>query len=131
LALRALIAHQSVADFYKGKTISLIIGYSPGGGYDVFARLVGFHLGKYIPGKPQIVPRNMPGAVSRAAAVHVYSVAPQDGTVLATADQSMTLAQAMGDPAIKFDTAKFSWIGNPVADNKYYGGLAYVRREDD
>jgi tripartite-type tricarboxylate transporter receptor subunit TctC len=108
---------QSVEDFYKGKTISFIIGYSPGGGYDVFARLVARHLGNHIPGKPNIVPRNMPGASSRAAAAYVYSVAPKDGTVLATGDQSLSLAQAMGDAGIKFDTTKFIYIGNPSAEN--------------
>ena len=110
-------AQQTVADFYKGKTVSLIIGYSSGGGYDAYARLVARHLGNHIPGNPKVVPRNMPGASSRAAAAHVYSVAPKNGTVLATADQSLALAQAMGDAAIRFDTTKFNWIGNPDAEN--------------
>lgn len=111
------VAQPSVEEFYKGKTISFVIGYSPGGGYDVYARLVARHLGNHIPGKPQIVPRNMPGASSRAAAAYVFNVAPKDGTVLATGDQSLALAQAMGDPAIQFDTIRFSWIGNPSVEN--------------
>src|ERR1700749_2530684 len=81
----AALSQQSVEDFYRGKKIDLIIGYSSGGTYDLYARLVARYLGNYIPGKPLIVPRNMPGAGSRAAANWVYNVAPKDGTGLATA----------------------------------------------
>ena len=108
---------QTVEDFYRGKKIDLIIGYSSGGTYDLYARLVARHLGHHIPGKPLIVPRNMPGAGSRAAATWVHSVAPRDGTVLATADQSLSLQQAAGDDRIKFDTTKFIYIGNPNVEN--------------
>ena len=107
-------------DFYKGKNIDLVIGYSPGGGYDLFARLVGQHLGNHIPGKPNIVPRNMPGAGSRTAVAWISNVAPKDGTVIATADQSLSVAQAMGDKALtdmKIDISKLIYIGNPSADN--------------
>ena len=95
----------------------MVIGYSPGGTYDLYARLVARFLGNYIPGKPTIVPRNMPGAGSRAAAKWVYSVAPKDGTVLATADQSLSVEQAMGDKQLDLDTTKLIYIGNPNADN--------------
>ena len=107
---------QSVEDFYKGKTISMVIGYSPGGGYDTYARLVARFMGDHIPGKPNIVPRNMPGASSRVAAAYVYNVAPKDGTTLATGDQSLALAQAMGEK-LQFDVTKFNFIGNPSAEN--------------
>jgi tripartite-type tricarboxylate transporter receptor subunit TctC len=110
-------SQQSVEDFYKGKQIDMIIGYSPGGTYDLYARLVARHLGDHIPGKPTIVPRNMPGGGSRTAAAYVYKVAKQDGTVLATADQSLSVEQAMGDPALTVDTTKFIYIGNPNAEN--------------
>ena len=110
-------AGQPAEDFYRGKKIDLIIGYSSGGTYDLYARLVARHLGNYIPGKPLIVPRNMPGAGSRTAATWVYSVAPRDGTVLATADQSLSLQQAAGDKRIAFDTTKFIYIGNPNVEN--------------
>ena len=113
----AALSQQSVEDFYRGKKIDLIIGYSPGGTYDLYARLVARHLGNYIPGKPLIIPRNMPGAGSRAAATWVYNVAPRDGTVLATADQSLALQQAAGDKRIQFDTTKFIYIGNPNIEN--------------
>jgi tripartite-type tricarboxylate transporter receptor subunit TctC len=110
-------SQQSVEDFYRGKKIDLIIGYSSGGTYDLYARLVARFLGNYIPGKPLIVPRNMPGAGSRAAANWVYNVAPKDGTVLATADQSLSLQQAVGEKRINFDTTKFIYIGNPNVEN--------------
>jgi tripartite-type tricarboxylate transporter receptor subunit TctC len=113
----AALSQQSVEDFYRGKKIDLIIGYSSGGTYDLSARLVARYLGNYIPGKPLIVPRNMPGAGSRAAANWVYNIAPKDGTVLATADQSLSLQQAVGDKRISFDTTKFIYIGNPNIEN--------------
>src|SRR5919107_3835900 len=106
----------AVEDFYRGKTITLMIGYSPGGTYDAYARLVAHFMGDHIPGKPTIVPRNVPGAASRVAAAHLYNVAPRDGTMLATADQSLALAQAMGEK-LQFDVTKFAWIGYPAAGN--------------
>jgi tripartite-type tricarboxylate transporter receptor subunit TctC len=111
------LSQQSVEDFYRGKKIDLIIGYSSGGTYDLYARLVARHLGHYIPGNPLIVPRNMPGAGSRAAATWVYGIAPRDGTVLAAVDQSLSLQQAAGDKRIQFDTTKFVYIGNPASEN--------------
>jgi tripartite-type tricarboxylate transporter receptor subunit TctC len=107
---------QTVEEFYKGKTINFVIGYSPGGGYDVYARLVGRFIGEHIPGKPTVVPRNMPGASSRVAAAYVYNVAPKDGTTLATGDQSLAVAQVMGEK-LQFDVTKFNFIGNPSAEN--------------
>jgi tripartite-type tricarboxylate transporter receptor subunit TctC len=111
------LSQQSVEEFYRGKKIDLVIGYSPGGTYDLYARLVARHLGNHIPGKPLIIPRNMPGAGSRTAATYVAGIAPRDGTVLATADQSLALQQAAGDTRIKFDTTKFIYIGNPNIEN--------------
>jgi tripartite-type tricarboxylate transporter receptor subunit TctC len=113
----AALSQQAVEEFYRGRKIDLVIGYSPGGTYDLYARLVARHLGQHIPGKPQIVPRNMPGAGSRTAATFVASIAPRDGSVLATADQSLALQQAAGDKRIKFDTTKFIYIGNPNVEN--------------
>jgi tripartite-type tricarboxylate transporter receptor subunit TctC len=111
------VAQPPVEDFYRGKKIDLVIGYSSGGTYDLYARLVARHLGRHIPGQPLIVPRNMPGAGSRTAATFVANIAPRDGTVLATADQSLSLQQAAGDTRIKFDTTKFVYIGNPNVEN--------------
>lgn len=110
-------AADPVEDFYKGRQIDLVIGYSPGGTYDLYARLVGRFLGNFIPGKPQIVVRNMPGAGSRLAANWVYRLGPKDGTVIATGDQSLAVEQAMGDKSLTIDVSKFNYIGNPIADN--------------
>jgi len=117
LGLSAPALAQAPADFYKGKTVDMVIGFSVGGGYDVYARTVARFMGEHIPGKPRIVPKNMTGAGSRVAANFVYNVAPKDGTVIATADQSMPLEQAVGDAGITFDTRKFTWIGTPIFEN--------------
>jgi tripartite-type tricarboxylate transporter receptor subunit TctC len=109
-------AQDNAAQFYNGKTISLIIGYSAGGGYDTYARLVARFLGEHIPGKPIVVPRNMPGASSRVAIAYAYNVAPRDGLTLCTGDQSLALAQSMGEP-LNFDMSKFLYIGNPSSEN--------------
>ena len=102
-----------VEDFYKGKTISLYIGTTAGGGYDVYARFVARFLGAQIPGKPVIVPRNMPGAGSRTAAGYVANVVAPDGLSLEASEQALTLEQALGDGAMQFDMAKFNWIRQP------------------
>jgi tripartite-type tricarboxylate transporter receptor subunit TctC len=86
---------QGVADFYKGRTVELLVGYTSGGGYDTYGRLVSRHLGPFIPGNPNIVVRNVPGGGGRVLMGQMMNVAPKDGSVLATADQSLPLAQAM------------------------------------
>ena len=110
------MAADAVADFYKGKSIDLYIGFTAGGGYDLYARTVGRHMEKHIPGQPKIVPKQMVGAGSRTAAAYVYNVAPKDGTAMATADQSLPLQQALADPTIQIDNSKLNWIGNANAD---------------
>ena len=104
-------------DFYKGKTIDLVIGYTPGATYDLYARLMSRHLGDHIPGNPRIVPRNLAGAGSRVAVNYIYNFAPQDGTALGPADQSLAVEQAMGDKQLAVDVNKLQWIGNPVVSN--------------
>ncbi len=108
---------QDVESFYKGRKIDIVIGFSVGGGYDAYARVLARHMGEHIPGKPGIVPRNMTGAGSRIAAGYVFSLAPKDGTVMGIADQSIPLEQALGDSGVKFDSREFNWIGNIIADN--------------
>jgi tripartite-type tricarboxylate transporter receptor subunit TctC len=105
------------ADFYKGKSVDLYIGYAPGGGYDTYARLVARHMGNYIPGTPNFVPKNMAGGGGRVVAGYIFKIAPKDGTAIATADQSLVLQQAIGATSIQFDMNKFVWVGNPSADN--------------
>ncbi|MDB5643211.1 MAG: tripartite tricarboxylate transporter family receptor [Hyphomicrobiales bacterium] len=110
-------AQSAVETFYKSKNLDIAIGYSAGGGYDTFARLVGRFITKHVPGNPTAVPRNMPGGGGRVVSGWMSRVAPKDGSVMATADQSLTLQQALGDKTIAFDNTKFFWIGNPAADN--------------
>jgi tripartite-type tricarboxylate transporter receptor subunit TctC len=110
-------AQSDVADFYRGKTVRLIIGYGPGGGYDVYGKFFARYLGEHIPGNPTVIPQNMPGAGSRSAANWLYKVAPKDGTVLAVLSQATPADQALGQPGIQFDVRNFNWIGNMVAVN--------------
>jgi tripartite-type tricarboxylate transporter receptor subunit TctC len=105
-------AAEPVADFYRGKSISMVIATAPGGDYDLRARLVARHLGRHIPGNPAIVPRNMPGGVGIQAANFMATVAPQDGTVLHAIMQNMSTHQALGGAGVEYDTRKFFWIGN-------------------
>jgi tripartite-type tricarboxylate transporter receptor subunit TctC len=106
---------QTPAEFYKGKTIRLIVPAAAGDSYDTEGRLIARHLTKYVPGNPTIVPENMPGASGRNAASYIANVAPKDGTVLALVQQSVVLAQAMRQTGINFDSAKLNWIGTPSA----------------
>jgi tripartite-type tricarboxylate transporter receptor subunit TctC len=117
LSLCAGARADAIEDFYRGKQMDMIIGYSSGGTYDLYARLVARFLGDHIPGKPRVVPRNMPGAGSRLAAGWIYNIGPKDGTVIGTGDQSLAVEQAMGDKALTIDVSKFQYIGNPAADN--------------
>jgi tripartite-type tricarboxylate transporter receptor subunit TctC len=106
------VAADPVADFYRGKSISMVIATAPGGDYDLRARLVSRHIGRHIPGNPTIVPRNMPGGVGIQAANFVANVAPKDGTTLHAIMQNMSTHQALGGAGVEYDTRKFFWIGN-------------------
>jgi tripartite-type tricarboxylate transporter receptor subunit TctC len=107
-----------IEDFYKGKIVNLIAGDAPGGGYNLYARLVARFLGAHIPGSPTIVVRDMPGAGSRIASGYIYNVAPKDGLSIGACEEALPLEQAVGDDTLKFDVSKFVWIGSPDADNK-------------
>jgi tripartite-type tricarboxylate transporter receptor subunit TctC len=123
-ALAALLTTQAhaqnpIADFYKGKQINLVIGSSAGGGYDTYARLIGRHLGRHIPGNPVIVPSNMPGAASNIAAAFVYNVAPKDGTTIGAVQTAAVLDPLFADKArLKHDSSKFIYLGSATID--YY-----------
>lgn len=105
---------ETVADFYKGRTISLVIGYSVGGGYDLYARLLAQHLGAHIPGNPTIVPQNLPGAGSLKAANYLYAVAPKDGSVIGTFGRGMGMAPLLGEA--HYDGTRFTWLGSITSD---------------
>lgn len=101
-----------VADFYRGKTLQMIVATAPGGDYDTRARLISRHMSRHIPGEPGIVPTNMPGAVGVQAANYVAGVAPRDGTVLHAIMQNMAAHQAIAGTGVKYDVTKLGWIGN-------------------
>lgn len=115
-AAKAAFDEKAAADFYRGKTVRVIVGFSAGGGYDAYSRLVGRHLGKYIPGNPAIIVDNMAGAGSIIAANHVYNAAPKDGTVIGNISGPIILEQLFGNPAVKFDLAKFRFLAVPVSE---------------
>ncbi|MGH7247191.1 MAG: Bug family tripartite tricarboxylate transporter substrate binding protein [Pseudomonadota bacterium] len=109
-------AQDTVAQFYKGKDIEIIVGSTPGGGYDAYARLIGRYIGRYIPGHPTIVPQNMPGAGSNKAAGYVYSVAPKDGTAIGAVFPGIILQPLIGTEPTPHDPSKFIYIGSANSD---------------
>ncbi len=102
---------QTPEEFYKGKTIDFVIGYPPGGSNDVWGRIVTRHIGKHIPGKPAVVPKNTPGAGSFLAINQVFNVLPKDGTVIAIGAPTAALDERLGSQGVRFKTAELSWIG--------------------
>lgn len=106
---------QTVEEFYRGKTIILVIPNAPGGSFDLYARLVANHLGRFIPGHPSIVAQNMPGAAGMLAANYLAGIAPKDGTVMSVLVPNITLAQILGVRSIAYDTRQFNWIGRIIA----------------
>lgn len=107
---------QGFADFYRGKTIEIVIGSDPGGAYDVYTRILSRYFGKYIPGNPGFVIQHMPGAGSVIATNHVYNVAPQDGTVILAPNRTAALAPVLGQPGARFDPARINWLGSLNSD---------------
>src|SRR5215472_18106700 len=106
---------QPVADFYRGKTLRMLIGYGPGGGYDIYGRLVAEFLPRHLPGNPTIIAQNMPGAGSFVAAKYIYEVAPRDGTVLASLAQTLAL-DSMTNANARIDVARMPYVGRVVSN---------------
>src|SRR5262249_5693610 len=100
------------AEFYRGKTITLIIGYSSGGGYDTYGRVLARHLGRHIPGNPTIVPQNMPGAGSLRATNFLYNAPPGDGRVIGHFPRGMAMEPLIGTSSTQFDARRFTWLGS-------------------
>jgi tripartite-type tricarboxylate transporter receptor subunit TctC len=115
VVLAGVASAAGVEDFYKGRNVTLVIGYSVGGGYDAYARLLGRYFGKHIPGNPAIVPEQMTGAGSLRSANFIYSVAAKDGSVFGTFSRSMGISPLV-DKA-EFDSRKFTWLGSVTDDN--------------
>jgi len=129
----ALAAPARADDFYKGKSISLVIATATGGGYDTYARLIARHLSRHIPGQPSIVPQNMPGAAGIRAANYLYAAAPKDGTAIGMLDQATYLDQVLGTPGLTADATRLNWIGRILSNSAvlYAWHLAKVKRIED
>jgi tripartite-type tricarboxylate transporter receptor subunit TctC len=110
-------ANSASDDFYRGKTIRIIVGFAAGGGFDTYSRVIGRHMGKFIPGNPTFVVENMTGAGSLIAANYVYKAAKPDGLTIGHFIGGLIMQQVMGGPNIEFDARKFEMIGVPVKEN--------------
>ena len=106
------VSAQSPAEFYKGKTVELYIAYTAGGGYDLYARMVARHIGKHIPGNPQVVAKNMEGAGGLRLANWLYQAAPQDGTVIGATSRNIAFEPLIGNKAAQYDSSQFTWLGS-------------------
>lgn len=115
----------AVTDFYRGKTVRIVVGFSPGGGFDTYARAISRYLGKYIPGNPTVIVENMPGAGSMLSANSVYNTLPKDGTTIAHFIGGVILQQFLGNPGAQFDSMKLQYIGAPTPDT----GVCVVRKD--
>src|SRR4051812_9905265 len=124
---------QSVEQFYRGKTVNMIIGFDVGGGYDVYARLAARFIGDHIPGSPRVVPQNMPGAGGLAAMNHLYRAAAKDGTTLGAVHNNVAIGQIMSGPNIDYDARRFNWIGRTTStiDVHYVWHSSPTRSYDD
>jgi tripartite-type tricarboxylate transporter receptor subunit TctC len=110
-AVAGIARAQADAKLFAGKTITIIVSYSAGGGYDFYGRLVARHLGKYLDGNPTVIVKNMSGAGGLAGANYLYNVAPRDGTTLGVINQNAAVGQVLGAPGIQYDSRQFAWIG--------------------
>ena len=102
----------TVSDFYRGKTVTIIVGYTAGGGYDLYARALGRHMGKHLPGSPNFIVQNITGAGSLNAANHLYNVSAKDGTVFGTFGRGLPMEPLIGTAKVQFDATKFTWLGS-------------------
>jgi tripartite-type tricarboxylate transporter receptor subunit TctC len=114
------VERAAVEQFYRGKTITIFVGYTAGGSYDLYGRLISRHLGQHLPGRPAVVVQNMPGAGSLKAANYLYEVAPRDGTALGVVVESTALEQALANPAVQYDAAKFTYVGRVASSNNIF-----------
>jgi tripartite-type tricarboxylate transporter receptor subunit TctC len=120
------IRNASADDFYNGKTIRFVVGFAAGGGYDTYARIVGRHIGKHIPGNPTIVVENKTGAGSLIVANETYNSAKPDGLFVGIWNSAYVLRQALGDKAVRFDGRKLGWIGAPTKGTPFCSIMAHT-----
>ena len=110
--LAPTLSADEISEFYDGRELRLLIGYSAGGGYDTYARLLGRHLARHIPGNPNVVPQNMPGAASLRLANYLFNVAPKDGSVIGIVARGMAMEPLLSGRGTRFDANEFSWLGS-------------------
>ena len=113
----AVCGTAGAAEFYQGKQVTIVVGFSSAGTYDATARLFARHLGKHLPGKPTVIVRNMPGAGSLVATNSLYGSAPKDGTTLGVIGGGVVLEPLLGNPQATYDPRRFNWIGGRTRDN--------------
>src|SRR5438067_9507984 len=111
-ALAAVPLAAAAQPNFSGKTVTIVVGYKPGGGYDATARMLARHLPNHMPGKPTVIVQNMPGGNSIIAANHIYNVAKRDGLTIGTFNRNLPIAQLTGVQGVKYDMTKFEWIGS-------------------
>ena len=107
-------AQESVADFYRNKTVTFFVGLPAGGSFDLYARLIAAHVGRHIPGQPNVIVQNMPGAGSLLQAGHVYNIAPQDGATIGASSSNVPLQPLLNASGVKYDSLKFQWLPTPA-----------------
>jgi tripartite-type tricarboxylate transporter receptor subunit TctC len=118
LALATPASAQTAAEFYKGKQIKFVVGTAPGQDYDLWARLIGRHITRHIPGNPTLIVENMPGAGHIVATNHLYNVAAHDGTMIGMVSRNMTDAAVIGLPNVRYDPGRFNWLGSPEVNHR-------------
>src|SRR5262245_49969950 len=112
-----LLAHaDSLEDFYRHRTVTVLIGAPPGGSYDTTGRILAHHMGRFMPGNPSFLPQNMPGAGTLYVTNHLYNAAPKDGTAFGIFARGMAMEPLIGTSNAKFDASKFTWIGSTTAE---------------
>ena len=116
LLLTTPVAAQPGGDTFAAKSVAMIIGFGPGGGYDLWGRTVGRHIGRHLPGAPTVIPQNMPGAGSYAAASYIFNIAPKDGSVLGIIARDAALGPLSAATGARFDPTRLSWIGTPTKE---------------
>ena len=131
--IAAKAADPAVEAFYKGRNVELYVGTTPGGGYDLYARVVAKYIGKHIPGNPTVVVKNMPGAGQLTMSNWLYKAAPRDGTVIAMAPQAAAIEQALKSDGIQYDASQFRFIGRvaPVVEVTYTWGSSHTKTLED
>jgi tripartite-type tricarboxylate transporter receptor subunit TctC len=116
VAASARVQAQSLEGFFKAQPFTILVGYPPGAGYDIYARLIARHIGQHLPGTPKVVVQNMPGAGSLTAANHLYNIAKQDGSIIGTFSRGITMLPIIDSTGVRYETLKFNWIGSPSGE---------------